>query len=274
MNELSLWLFSGGTAVRTMILVALLLALGVAERVRPFRGDARPARRQWINFALILIDTLLLRLMFALLGAAFALDLAGRGIGLLNLVDWPPALELALAVIALDCAIYWQHRLFHVVPLLWRTHRVHHSDLAFDLTLGVRFHPFEMVLSQLYQLVVVALLGAPAMAVLIFKVVLPAGSLFTHTDIALPAKLDRALRWIVVTPNMHRIHHSLRREETMSNYGFHLSFWDRLFGSYRAAPVDDPQRMGIGLPALRERDDQSLAALLWQPFRNVPLWKR
>jgi len=267
-NAASEWLLLHESALRTGVFVALVLVLGTLERVLPFRRDARPARRQLVNLALITLDTALIRLVFPLLGIAFATRMAIDGIGVFNRLDWAPALEIALALLLLDLAIYGQHRMFHRVPLLWRMHRVHHSDLAFDLTLGVRFHPFEIALSQLYKFVVIALVGAAPVAVLAFEIVLLAGSLATHADVALPARLDRALRRLLVTPSMHRIHHSVRREETDSNYGFHLSIWDRLFRSYREEPRDDPRAMPIGLPAFRDDAGQTLPALLWQPFRQ------
>ena len=148
---------------------------------------------------------------------------------------WPEPVEIALAALALDLAIYLQHRVLHRVPWLWRAHRVHHSDVAFDVTLGVRFHPFEVVLSQAVKLAAIAVLGAAPLAVLLFEIVLQTGALFTHVDSALPERLERVLRWWVVTPSLHRVHHSIVRDETDSNFGFSVVWWDRLFGTFRAA---------------------------------------
>jgi len=219
---------------------------------------------------MVLIDTLVLRVAFPLLAVGAAVLASERGLGLFNVVALPVVLEFALSLLLLDLAIYWQHRILHVIPVLWRMHRVHHSDLAFDATTGVRFHPFEIALSMAIKLALIALLGPPALAVLVFEILLSSGALFTHADFALPARLDRALRWLVVTPSMHRIHHSDRREETDSNYGFHLSLWDRLFRSYREAPRNPEATMTIGLGSFREPREQSLGALLLQPFRTVP----
>jgi sterol desaturase/sphingolipid hydroxylase (fatty acid hydroxylase superfamily) len=254
--------------VRTASIAAVALGAGLAERAWPRRGDARLAMRQLANLALIAIDTALIRLLFPVLGIGFAAWIAGQGIGVLNRVALLPWLEVALALIALDLAIYWQHRAFHRFPVLWRAHRVHHCDTGFDLSLGVRFHPFEIALSQCYKFAAIAALGAAPIAVLIFEIALLAQSLLMHADFRLPPGLDRALRRVVVTAEMHRVHHSVRREETDSNYGFMFSFWDRLFGSYRADPAQDAGRMPIGLAAFRSAGEQSLLALLANPFRR------
>ena len=257
-------------ALRLGVFAAVLVALAIAERRWPARGDARPARRQLANLGLVLIDTAVLRLAFPLLAVVLAARIDARGGGLFGALAWPPWLEIALAVLLLDIAIYWQHRLLHIVPLLWPLHRVHHSDTAFDVTTGVRFHPLEIALSMAIKLGLVVVLGPAAIAVVIFELLLSAGSLFTHADFALPPRIDRALRWWIVTPSMHRIHHSLRREETDSNYGFNLSLWDRVFGSYRAHARQPERRMPIGLPAWRDPAALGLSALLLQPFRRPP----
>lgn len=262
------WLVQHEAALRLFAFAGALALLALAERLWPARGDARAARRQAVNLGLVAIDTALLRLLFPLLAVGMALRMQGQDAGLFNRLDWPAWLALPLAVLALDLAIYWQHRLLHAVPLLWRLHRVHHSDLAFDVTTGVRFHPLEIALSMAVKLGLVFLLGPDPRAVIAFELLLSLGSLITHTDIALPPRLDGVLRWALVTPSMHRIHHSVRREETDSNYGFHLSVWDRLFGSYRAAPADPERRMPIGLGQFRSTAEQGLWAMLKQPLRD------
>ena len=251
-------LFFGGALV-------LLLAL---ERLFPLRRDSGLRPRQGHNLAFMLLNTAVLRLAFPVLAVAWAVSLQDQGVGLLAWLDWPRAVSIVLTVLLLDLAIYWQHRLLHTVPLLWRMHRVHHSDIAFDVTTVLRFHPLEIVLSMGIKLGLIALLGADPLGVLAFEILLSLGSLFTHTDIALPKRLDRAVRYVLVTPSMHRIHHSVIRAETDSNFGFHLSVWDRLFGSYRAAPIGDEADMPIGLEQFRDRQDQTLWALLRQPFRS------
>lgn len=232
------------------------------------RRDGRPARRQAVNLGLVIIDTLALRLVFPVLAVAWAASVYADGRGLFGTLHWPTWLEILIAVLLLDLAIYWQHRLMHMIPLLWRLHRVHHCDTAFDLTTGVRFHPLEIVLSMALKFAVIAALGAHPLAVFIFELLLSLGALWTHTDIALPGAVDRRLRWLLVTPSMHRIHHSTWRVETDSNYGFHLSLWDRLFRSYTTQPRKPEGEMPIGLKAFRETRDQTLTALLLNPFRG------
>jgi sterol desaturase/sphingolipid hydroxylase (fatty acid hydroxylase superfamily) len=256
--------------IRVGAFVTLLALLAVAERLRPCRGDARRAGRQLVNLALVAVDTMMMRGLFPVLSVAFAAGLAADGVGLFAAVAWPAPLEMVVAMLALDLVIYLQHRLLHRVPLLWRAHRVHHSDVAFDVTLGVRFHPLEIALSQAVKLAAIAVLGAAPLAVLLFEIVLQGGSLFTHADLALPPRLDHALRWGIVTPSMHRVHHSVRRDETDSNFGFHLAWWDRLFGTYRAAARGPETTMPIGVPEFRDPAALGLAALLLQPFTEGP----
>ena len=247
---------------------ALLGLLLLAQWRWPARGDSRPARRQLVNLGMGAVDTAILRLGFPVLAVGWAVAVDGGG--LFGRLAWPAWVEFAAAVLLLDLAIYWQHRVMHAVPMLWRLHRVHHCDTAFDVTTGLRFHPLEIALSMGFKLALISLLGPDPAAVLVFELLLSLGSLFTHTDIALPAGLDRRLRWLFVTPSMHRVHHSTRRVETDSNFGFHLSVWDRLFGSYTAAPREDERRMPIGLRSWREPRDQRLVSLLMNPFRPQP----
>ena len=263
------WMLAHEATLRSAVFFALLAALALAERTVPCRGDIRPAWRQVANLALAALNTALIRGMFPVLGIVWAGRMRQAGIGFLTVTSWPTAVEVAVAVVALDLTIYLQHRVLHRLPWLWRAHRVHHSDLAFDVTLGVRFHPFEMAISQSIKLAAIAALGAPPLAVLLFEGLLQCGSLFTHADLALPPRVDRALRWLIVTPSMHRVHHSVAQDETDSNFGFNLVWWDRLFGTYRVAPRQPQRTMTIGLDAFRDPSDQGLVALLVQPFRAV-----
>ena len=252
-------------------LAAFILAglmLWVLQRRFALRGDGRADRRLFRNLGLVVIGSALLRLAFPLLAVALAVSVEARGGGLFGWLQWSSWVEFSLALLLLDMAIYWQHRVFHQAPWFWRLHRVHHSDIGFDVSTGVRFHPIEIALSMLFKLALVWLLGPSALAVVAFELMLSLGSLFTHSDFAFPAALDRRLRWLLVTPSMHRIHHSVLRVETDSNYGFHLSVWDRLFGSYRVAPMRSEVDMPIGLKEFREVGDQGLWALLWQPGRR------
>jgi sterol desaturase/sphingolipid hydroxylase (fatty acid hydroxylase superfamily) len=182
-------------------------------------------------------------------------------------INAPGAVAILASVILLDLVIYLQHRLFHAVPLLWRLHRLHHADLEFDVTTGVRFHPLEIALSMVIKIGAVVALGAPAVAVLAFEVLLNATTLFNHANIKLPQALDRIVRLVVVTPDMHRVHHSVRREETNSNFGFSVPWWDWLFRTHRAQPADGHDRMIIGLEKLRDPADLRLARMLLQPIR-------
>lgn len=257
---------SGEALIRIGGFIGLFLLLLAAQRCWPARGDGRPARRQLVNLGLIAIGTGVLRIGFPVLAVAWAMTMHGGG--LFGWLNWPAWLGIPAAVLLLDLAIYWQHRLMHAWPLLWRLHRVHHCDTAFDVTTGVRFHPLEIALSMGIKLGLISLLGPHPAAVLAFEVLLSLGSLFTHTDIAFRRALDQKLRWVFVTPSMHRVHHSTRRDETDSNYGFHLSVWDRLFGSYTVDPSEDELRMPIGLDDWREPCEQGLVSLLLNPFRQ------
>jgi sterol desaturase/sphingolipid hydroxylase (fatty acid hydroxylase superfamily) len=191
-----------------------------------------------------------------------------RGWGLMNAVAAPAWIAVPVSVLLLDLAIYLQHVAFHAVPALWRLHRMHHADLDIDVTTGLRFHPIEIVLSMGIKLAVVTALGAPAVAVLVFEVLLNATSMFNHANLRLPQPIDRALRWLVVTPDMHRVHHSVAVAETNSNYGFNLPWWDRLFGTYRDQPAAGHDGMTIGVERFRSPRDLMLDRMLLQPFRG------
>lgn len=262
------WLAAHEATMRGAAFVTMLGVLFVLQRHRPCRGDGRWSRRQLVNLALVALDTAVVRLLFPVLTVGAALWAESRGIGLFNATGWPAIVEIVVAMLALDVMIYFQHRVLHRVPVLWRAHRVHHSDLAFDVTLGVRFHPLEIVLSQLLKLATVVVLGVAPLAALLFEIVLQGGSLFTHADLALPPELDQALRRWIVTPSVHRVHHSIERDETDSNFGFNLIWWDRLFGTYRARPRRPEETMPIGLDEFRDPAEQGLVALLIQPFRG------
>ncbi|MGB0514170.1 MAG: sterol desaturase family protein [Wenzhouxiangellaceae bacterium] len=256
-------------SIRLGAFIGAIALLALLQWRFSLRRDSRPARRQAVNVGLVVIDTLALRLVFPVLAVAFAADVHARGGGLFGALDGAAVVEILIAFLLLDLVIYWQHRLLHRVPLLWRIHRVHHCDTGFDLTTGVRFHPLEILLSMAIKLAAIALLGAHPFAVLLFELALSLGALWTHTDVALPATVDRRIRWLLVTPSMHRIHHSTWRPETDSNYGFHLSVWDRLFGSYRAQPSRPEREMPVGLAAFRDDQDQRLSALLLNPFSTA-----
>ena len=264
------WIVGHEPWLRMGAFAGVLVALLLAQELWPRRaGEAQRRARQGTNLAIVVIDVLCVRLLIPLGATGTAIWADIRGYGLLQQLAWAPLLEGLVAFLALDLLIYWQHRLFHRIPLFWRLHRMHHSDLGFDTTTGVRFHPVEILLSMLIKMGAVVALGAPAVAVILFEVALNATSLFNHADLRLPLALDRALRRLVVTPDMHRVHHSVHRHEHDSNYGFNLSCWDHLFRSYVAQPQDGHDAMRIGLAVFREGGDQRLARLLAQPLRTA-----
>ncbi|MEC4888533.1 MAG: sterol desaturase family protein [Nitrospira sp.] len=218
------------------------------------------------NLTIVALNTVIARLLFSGGVVAMAALAQERGWGLLNWVDGPAWLEMGLAVVLLDFIIYWQHQVFHLVPILWRFHMMHHSDLDLDVSSGVRFHPVEMVFSLLVKSAAVLVLGVAPLAVVAFEIVLNATALFNHSNVRMPLGLDRALRWVIVTPDMHRIHHSTDRRETNSNYGFNVPWWDRLFGTYCAEPALGQLGMKIGLEHLGPPVCLNLFMMLRFPF--------
>lgn len=254
--------------LRLAFFVGTLLAMGVWEQLAPRRALRVGRGWRWAsNLALVAINTLLVRSLAALGAVGIAITAAERGWGLFNNVALPAWAAALLSFVLLDLAIYLQHVMFHAVPVLWRLHRVHHADLDVDVTTGLRFHTVEILLSLGIKAAAIVLFGPPAVAVLAFEVALNATSLFNHSNVALPAWLDRALRLVVVTPDMHRIHHSALREETNSNYGFNLPWWDYLLGTYRNVPAHGHERMTLGVAEIRDaRAADRLPAMLAMPF--------
>ncbi len=216
------------------------------------------------------LDTVLGRIVAPTGAVGFALFAKERGWGLFNMVALPAWLELLLALFLLDLAIYLQHRLFHCVPVLWRLHRMHHADLDVDVTTGARFHPVEILLSLGIKFLVVVPLGAPPLAVLLFEIALNAISMFNHSNVRVEPAIERVLRWLVVTPDMHRVHHSIVRRETDSNFGFNFPWWDRLFGTYRPQPEGGHEAMSLGIEPFRDSKELRLDRMLTQPFRDNP----
>lgn len=253
--------------IRLGVFGGVLVLMALWEVAAPKRRREIPRVLRWTNnLALVVVDTVVLRLSFPILAVGFAVMAEENGWGLFNIFDVPVWVAFLVSMVALDLAIYLQHVMFHAVPALWRLHRMHHSDLEFDATTGLRFHPVEILLSMVIKLAVVAALGPPAVAVLCFEVVLNASALFNHANIALPSSLDRVLRLLVVTPDMHRVHHSVVPAETNSNFGFNLSLWDRLLGTYRAQPRAGHEGMTIGIEQFRTRRDLWLDRMLVQPL--------
>ena len=278
-RPMSDFLFAHEPLIRLGAFAGVLVAMAAWEILAPRRPQQIGRLTRWPgNLGIVALDTLLVRVVFPAAAVGMAVLAERQGWGLFNTAGIPSWLAIVASVLVLDLAIYLQHVMFHAVPALWRLHRMHHADLEFDTTTGVRFHPIEILLSMLLKLVVVAALGAPAVSVLIFEVLLNASSLFNHGNVRLPARVDRALRWIVVTPDMHRVHHSVVPRETNSNFGFSLSCWDRLLGTYRAQPAAGHDGMTIGIAQFRQPADLRLDRMLLQPFRDddrlYPLGRR
>jgi sterol desaturase/sphingolipid hydroxylase (fatty acid hydroxylase superfamily) len=263
-------LVANDAVAKLCLMLALLAVLGLWQWQRPARADASGLR--WCrNLGLIAASTLASRLLVPASGAMAAVWAADAGVGLLNAWTLPSAVAFGLTLVAMDFAIYWQHRAFHQFPLLWRAHRVHHSDPGFDVSLGLRFHPFEIVPSAAFKLAVVVALGAPVAAVVVYEMLLLGMSLFTHADVRLPARAEAWVRKILVTPDWHRVHHAVDRDEHDTNFGNILTAWDRLFGTAREQPRDRHETMAIGLVGFSRPEAQTFWQLLRQPLLSRPL---
>ncbi len=259
---------SDGT-IRLGIFLSLLAIFVLWESLSPRRGRALPRQTRWLtNFSMTIINTVVISVMgpvTAIVAAGYA---SAHGWGLFNLTALPTWLEIAAAIIILDFAIYVQHVATHKIPLLWRLHKVHHSDRDIDTSTALRFHPVEIALSMLYKIGLVFVIGPAVLAVLIFEILLNGCAMFNHSNLNLPVKLDRWLRVFMVTPDMHRVHHSVRVPETNSNYGFSLSLWDRLFQTYTPQPRDGHQNMSIGLSEYQSKNPGFLFWSLLLPFKD------
>ena len=247
------FLLTNEVLVRLGAFLGIFAAMSLWEVAAPRRALHERKSLRWTNnLALTVLNSVLVRAILPVAAIGVAGFAAERSMGVLNIFTLPLAWAIVVSVLALDLAIYLQHLMFHAVPLFWRLHRVHHADLDFDVTTGARFHPIEIALSMLIKFAVILVLGPPAVAVLIFEVLLNATSMFNHGNVRLPARIDRVLRWLVVTPDMHRVHHSIDPRETNSNFGFNVPWWDRLFGTYRAQPRAGHEAMTIGIEQFRE----------------------
>lgn len=262
---------SNEPVIRLIFFVGFFALIAIWERRSPYRPFTTSKINRWIsNLALTLINPLLVRLLFPIVATNMALTARQHGWGLLNNIDLPYGLDLVIGIAVLDLIIYLQHVMFHAIPILWRLHMMHHADLDYDLTTGLRFHPIEIILSMVIKLSVVAALGPPAAAVLIFEIILNGMAMFNHGNIRIPLGLDRILRYFVVTPDMHRVHHSVVIRETNSNFGFNLSVWDRLFGTYCDQPQKGHIAMTIGLSQFRDEKRLTLPWLLVLPAIGDP----
>lgn len=260
--------------LRLAAFLSIFVILALVETVLPRRALTVSKLQRWrSNLGITMVNTLALRLLFPLAPAGMAALAHAHQRGLFNLLKLAGPAEIAASLLALDLIIYLQHRLFHRVTFLWRLHRMHHTDLDLDVSSGTRFHPFEMALSTVIKLAAVALLGSSAFSALLFEILLNATSLFNHANIRIPTPVDRILRTVLVTPDMHRVHHSVLPRETDSNFGFNLPWWDRLFGTYRAQPQVGHDKMIIGLKEFRDIQQLGLRRLLAIPFAPLPVRK-
>lgn len=256
--------------IRLGFFVGIFLVMATWEVLAPRRTRTLSRLVRWTNnLGLVALNTVVVRLIFPAAAVGMAAYASAQDWGLLNHYDVPYWLAVVVAVVVLDFVIWLQHVMVHAIPVLWRVHRVHHADLDYDLTTGTRFHPIEIVLSMLIKFATIMVLGPPIVAVIIFEVILSGMAMFNHANVSLPAAVDRVVRWFVVTPDMHRVHHSIEDDETNSNFGFNLSCWDRLFGTYRDQPRGGHEGMTIGIRAFRTPGAVSwLPGLLALPFRG------
>ena len=253
--------------IRLSSFLGLYALLTIWEISSPKRKLEHARRLRWVsNFGLIIISSILVRFIFPTAAVGIALLVEKNQWGLLYYFDLSVVMHFVIAFILMDLSLYFQHVMFHALPLFWRFHRVHHTDLDFDITTGLRFHPFEMVISILIKFMTITALGVPVLAVVIFEIILNAASMFSHSNIKIISSIERIVRWFIVTPDMHRIHHSVSENETNSNFGFFISVWDRLFGTYTKEPNAGHKDMEIGLHNFRESKWQDLRWLIYLPF--------
>lgn len=262
------WVLNNELPVRLGFFLGTFMVIAVWEVLAPRRTLTVSKGLRWLNnLGLVVLNSLVLRLLFPAAAVGIAATASSHGWGLLNNVTLPFPIAVFAAVVTLDFVIYLQHVLVHAVPALWRLHRVHHADLDYDVTTGSRFHTLEIILSMLIKFAAILVLGPPVVAVVIFEVILNASAMFNHGNIRLPLAVDRVLRWVLVTPDMHRVHHSVEDDEANSNFGFALSCWDRLLGTYRDQPRAGHQGMKIGIHHYRDpRQVDRLPGMLWLPF--------
>lgn len=251
--NMSEFVMSHEVVIRLGFFLGILAIMALWELSAPRRMLTSPKIHRWINnLGIVFLNSFLLRIIFPAAAVGMTVFTQEHGWGLFNYAQIPYTIVVVVSVVIMDFAIYLQHVMFHALPVLWRMHRMHHADLDFDVTTGVRFHPFEIILSMLIKFAVIAVMGPPVLAVVAFEVVLNVTSMFNHGNVRMPGSIDHMLRWFVVTPDMHRVHHSMDDHETNSNFGFNLPWWDRLLGTYRAQPRMGHEGMTIGLRDFRD----------------------
>ncbi len=260
-------MLSHEATVRVVVFLGIFGLMAMWEVLAARRQLTVAKGKRWRrNLGLVFIDVAMVRLFFPAAAVGMALVAEDLGWGLFRIVNLPDWAALLVTIVLLDFAIYIQHVIVHAIPALWRLHMVHHADVDFDVTTGIRFHPIEIALSMLVKLSAVAALGPPALGVLIFEVLLNGMAMFNHANVRIPAGLERVIRWIIVTPDMHRVHHSMDDAEHSTNFGFNLSCWDRVLGTYLAAPANGHEGMTIGLLGFRDPASQTLPRMLAMPF--------
>jgi len=265
------WIIHNELIVKLAAFFGIFFLMATWEQLAPCRILTIPKKLRWThNLGLVLLNGIVLRLVFPAGAVGVAIFVQQQDWGLLNYYQIPLSAAVAISVVAMDFIIYLQHVMMHAVPVLWRVHRVHHADLDYDLTTGIRFHPIEIILSMLIKAAAILLLGPPVLAVVLFEVLLNAAAMFNHSNVQLPGRLDRVLRWFLVTPDMHRVHHSISADEANSNFGFNLSWWDRLSGTYRIQPRGGHQGMEIGISGYRDpRQVERLPGMLTLPWSKA-----
>ena len=256
--------------IRMGFFFGILIIMALWEVLSPRRVLTTSKTLRWANnLGLVFFNSFILRLLFPAAAVGVAVTASQQGLGLFNIYELSPWLTVIASVVIMDFVIYLQHVMVHAIPALWRLHRVHHADPDYDVTTGARFHTLEIILSMLIKFATIVLLGPPVVAVVLFEVILNATAMFNHANVRLPAGVDRVLRWFVVTPDMHRVHHSTEDDEANSNFGFSLPWWDRLFGTYRDQPRGGHEGMTIGIRKYRDAKDVSwITGMLVLPFRG------
>lgn len=262
-----MWFIEYEMMIRLFFFMGMLLIVGIWELIAPRRPLLFSRAVRWYsNLGLVLINSFVLRLLFPILATGLAILAQERSWGLFNNIQISNEFEVILSLLMMDCVIYLQHAMFHAIPLMWRFHRMHHADLDLDVTSGIRFHPIEIILSMWIKFAVILLVGPSIITVILFEVILNVTAMFNHGNIYIPVKLDRVLRWFVVTPDMHRVHHSVIAKETNTNFGFNFPWWDHIFGTYCDQPIKGHHDMTIGLRQFRCPANLHLHKLLTQPF--------
>jgi sterol desaturase/sphingolipid hydroxylase (fatty acid hydroxylase superfamily) len=265
--EISEFIVSHEATIRMTFFVGIFVIVALIELAVPRRPLTTSKAGRWFaNIGIVTINTVLLRLLVPAGGVGISVWIGRQGWGVFNYMNWPIWIEVILSVILLDFVIYLQHLMFHAVPLLWRFHMMHHADLDYDVTTGTRFHPIEIIISLGIKATAISVLGAPAVGVVIFEILLNGTAMFNHGNFYIPLGIDRILRLMVVTPDMHRVHHSVFPSETNSNFGFNLPWWDRLMGTYRAQPTKGHDGMTIGLNQFRDAARLTLPRIIALPF--------